>query len=418
MARITRRTFLKATGVAGGAAAITGFPYINRVALGQQPVKWGSMHSFTGPYAMEAIDQRAGVEVAIDEINAEGGVLGRKVEMVVRDTESNPAATKRKAVELLESEKVDFIGGSLIGPEEIALNELACKNGFLYANYPQHILSFKGKMCKYFFTANLTPFQLAKAAGMFVAKQGWGKRWHMLGDNYSWPQMVLRGYEKVAKEVGATWTGVTWAPFPTQDYSTQIPKIQAIRPEVLFVVNFGSDQVGFVKQAREFGLTKQMKISITNTEITMAEAVGRGGYEGIYAGMPWYWEDQANPRAKKFVEAFWKKRDRAPMGYSGTAYTLVRLILDTANEAKTLDKDKLMRALEGKKFTYLKGQEQVRACDHALVTDVYYTLGKSAAEMKGKFDYFTIVQKVGGEELLESCESEGWDPRKPASEQS
>jgi len=417
MARITRRAFLKGAAVAGGAAAISGFPYVNRLALGEQPVKWGSLHPLTGPYATEALDQRAGVEISIEEINAEGGVLGRKVELVVRDTEFNPAATKRKAVELLENEKVDFIGGSLVGFEEIALNELACKHSFIYANYPQHIVSFKGKLCKYFFTANLTPFQLAKSAGLFVTKQGWGKRWHMLGDNYSWPQMALRGYEKIAKEVGADWTGVTWAPFPTQDYSSQIPKVQAVRPEVLFVVNFGADQVGFVKQAREFGLTRQMRISVLNTEITMAEAVGKGGYEGIYAGMPWYWEDQTNPRAKKFVETFWKKRNRAPMGYSGTAYTLVRLVLDTANEIKSLDKDKLVRALEGKKFTYLKGVEQVRACDHALITDVFYAVGKAASEMKGQFDYFTIVQKLGGEDLLESCESQGWDPKKPASAQ-
>lgn len=417
MARISRRRFLKGAAVVGGAAAVTGFPFVNRLALGEQAIKWGSMHPFTGPYATEARDQFVGVEIAIDEINAEGGVLGRKVEVLERDTEFNPAATKRKAVELLENEKVNFIGGSLVGFEEIALNELACKHGFIYANYPQHILSFKGKMCKYFFTANLTPFQLAKAAGMFAHKQGWGKRWHMLGDNYSWPQMVLRGYEKVAKEVGANWTGVTWAPFPTQDYSPQIPKVQAMRPDVLFIVNFGADQIAFVKQAREFGLDKQMKLSIVNTEITMAEAVGKGGYEGIYAGMPWYWEDQANPRAKKFVEAFWKKRDRAPMGYSGTAYTLVRVVLDTANEIKSLDKDKITRTLEGKKFTYLKGEEQIRACDHALVTDVYYTVGKSTSEMKGKFDFFNIVQKVGGEELLESCESQGWDPKKPASQQ-
>ncbi len=418
MASITRRTFLKSTGIVGGGFMLSGVPYTNRLALGEQPIKWGSLHPFTGAYATEALDQRGGVEVAIDEINAEGGILGRKVEVVFRDTEFNPAATKRKAVELLENEKVDFIGGSLVGFEEIALNELACKNGFVYANYPQHILSFKGKMCKYFVTANLTPFQLAKAAGRFVAKQGWGKRWHMLGDNYSWPQMVLRGYEKVAKEVGADWTGVTWAPFPTQDYSTQLPKIQAARPDVLFVANFGADQVGFVKQAREFGLTKQMRISFTNTEITMAEAVGKGSYEGLYAGMPWYWEEQANPRARKFVEAFQKKRNRAPMAYSGTAYTLVRLVLDTANEIKTLDKDKLVRALEGKKFTYLKGPEQIRACDHAVITDVYYAVGKSASEMKGQFDYFTIVQKLGGEELLEPCEGQGWDPKKPASEQS
>lgn len=417
MAHITRRRFLKGAAAVGGATAIVGLPHVNRLALGEQPVKWGSMHPLTGPYAMEAIDQQAGVEIAIEEINAEGGVLGRKVELVVRDTEFNPAATKRKAVELLENEKVDFIAGSLVGFEEIALNELACKHGIIYANYPQHILDFKGKMCKYFFTANLTPFQIAKSAGIFATKQGWGKRWHMLGDNYSWPQMVLRGYEKVAKEVGADWTGVTWAPFPTQDYSAQIPKVQAVRPDVLFVTNFGADQVGFVKQAREFGLIKQMKIAVTTTEITMAEAVGRGGYEGVYTTMPWYWEDQTNPRAKKFVEAFFKKRNRAPMAYSGTAYTLVRLILDTANEIKSIDKDKLTRALEGKKFKYLKGEEQVRACDHTLITDIYFTVGKSAGEMKGKFDYFHVVQKLGGEQMLEPCEDKGWDPKKPASAQ-
>ncbi|MBI4245940.1 MAG: ABC transporter substrate-binding protein [Candidatus Rokubacteria bacterium] len=418
MTHITRRVFLKTSAIMGGAVTLSAFPYVSRLALGQSPIKWGSLHPFTGAYASEAIDQRAGVEIALEEINAEGGVLGRKVEGVFRDTEFNPAATKRKAVELLENEKVDFIGGSLVGFEEIALNELACKHGFIYANYPQHILSFKGKLCKYFFTANLTPFQLATAAGRFAAKQGWGKRWHMLGDNYSWPQMALRGYEKVAKEMGADWTGVTWAPFPTQDYSSQIPKIQAVRPDVLFVTNFGADQVGFVKQAREFGLTKQMRISITNTEVTVAEAVGKGGFEGIHAGMPWYWEEQSNPRAKKFVDAFMKKRNRAPMAYSGTAYTLVRLILDTANEIKSLDKDKLVRALEGKKFTYLKGEEQVRGCDHAVITDIYYTVGKPASAMKGQFDFFTVVQKLSGEELLESCESQGWDPKKPASAQS
>jgi branched-chain amino acid transport system substrate-binding protein len=115
MARITRRTFLKTAGIAGGGAAITAFPYVNRLALGQQPIKWGSLHPFTGAYAQEAVEQRTGVEIAIEEINAEGGVLGRKVEPVFRDTEFNPAAAKRKAVELIDNEKVDFMGAPWSG---------------------------------------------------------------------------------------------------------------------------------------------------------------------------------------------------------------------------------------------------------------------------------------------------------------
>ncbi len=419
MARITRRTFLKSAGVVGGAAAITEFPYVNRLALGQQTIKWGSLHPFTGAYAQEALEQRVGVEIAIEEINAEGGVLGRKVEPVFRDTEFNPAAAKRKAVELIDNEKVDILGGSLVGFEEIALNELACKKDFLYANYPQHILSFKGKMCKYFFTANHTPFQSAMAAGRFAQNQGFGKRWHMLGDNYSWPQMLLRGYESMAKEVGANWTGVTWAPFPNMDYSTYIPKIQAVKPDVLFVGNFGAGQVALVKQIVEFGLKKQMQIMFPVVEITLGEAAGKGMYEGLYCGIVWYWEVQDKyPAAKKFVEKFSARRNRPPTGYAAAAYTLVRLVLDTAREIKSLDKDKLMVALEGRRFQYLKGPEWIRPCDHVDISEIFLTRGRPASAMKGAWDYFEVVQVLAGEEHAESCESEGWDPKKPASAQS
>lgn len=418
MTKVTRRSFLKTTGIVGGAATLSAFPYVNRLALGQQPIKWGSLHPLTGSYSQEALEQRVGVEIAAEEINAEGGVLGRKVEAVFRDTEFNPAAAKRKAVELLDNEKIDFLGGSLVGFEEIAFNELACKKDVLYANYPQHILSFKGKMCKYFVTANHTPFQSAMAAGRFAQKQGFGKRWHMLGDNYSWPQMVLRGYETVAKQVGATWTGVTWAPFPNMDYSTFIPKIQTMKADVLFIVNAGAGHVALIKQVAEFGLKKHMQIMAPVVEITQAEAAGKGMYEGIFCGIPWYWEVQDKyPAAKKFVEKFSARRNRPPTGYAAAAYTLVRLVLDTAREIKTLDKDKLIAALEGKRFQYLKGPEWIRPCDHVDISEVFLTRGRAASAMKGPWDYFEIVQVLTGEENAESCESEGWDPKKPASAQ-
>jgi branched-chain amino acid transport system substrate-binding protein len=257
------------------------------------------------------------------------------------------------------------------------------------------------------------------AAGSFAQKQGFGKRWHMLGDNYSWPQMLLRGYEAMAKRVGATWTGVTWSPFPNMDYSSFVPKIQEVKPDVLFVGNFGAGQVALVKQVVEFGLKRQMQIMFPVVEITLAEAAGKGMYEGLYCGMPWYWEVQDKyPAAKKFVEKFSARRNRPPTSYAAAAYTLVRLTLDTAKEIKTTDKDKLIVALEGRRFQYLKGPEWIRPCDHVDISEVFLTRGRPASAIKGQWGYFEVVHVLTGEEHAESCESEGWDPKKPASAQS
>ena len=95
----------------------------------------------------------------------------------------------------------------------------------------------------------------------------------------------------------------------------------------------------------------------------------------------------------------------------------MRLLLETANEVKSLETDKVTRALEGRKFQHLKGPEQIRACDHVNIQDVFLCRGKSASAMKDPWDFFDIVQSVSGDATSESCEGEGFDPKKPLSQQ-
>ena len=101
--------------------------------------------------------------------------------------------------------------------------------------------------------------------------------------------------------------------------------------------------------------------------------------------MPWYWhlKDQY-PAAKKYYDRHYAMRKRAPSGYTASTYSTVRVLLDTAREVKSLDTDKVTRALEGRKFQYLKGPEQIRACDHVNIQDVYLCKGKSAAGHEGR----------------------------------
>jgi len=297
-------------------------------------------------------------------------VMGRKVETVIRDSEFKPEVAKRKATELIEVEKAPFLVGAIVGFEGIAMAEVGCKNDVIVSFFGQNFLTIKGKMCKYQFGNNLTPYQTAAAAAHFVDAQKMGKKWHMLANNYSWPQMFERAYSLVAKQV------------------------------------------------QEFGLGKQARVIHSITELTFAEAAGAGVYDNSYSGMPWYWHLKDKfPAAKRYYDRHFALRKRAPSGYTASTYSTVRLLLETANEVKSLETDKVTRALEGRKFQHLKGPEQIRACDHVNIQEVYLCKGKPASAMKDAWDFFDIVQSVGGETTSESCEGEGFDPKKPLSQQ-
>jgi branched-chain amino acid transport system substrate-binding protein len=418
MSPTTRRTILKGLAAAGAVTTVSGFPFVNRLALGQQPLKLGVVVPQTGPMALEAQEMLAATQIAVEDVNAEGGVLGRKVEMVVRDSEFKPEVAKRKATELVEVEKAPFLVGAIVGFEGIAMAEVGCKNDVIVSFFGQNFLTVKGKMCKYQFGNNLTPYQTAAAAARFVDAQKLGKRWHMLANNYSWPQMFERAYSLVAKQVGAEWTGVTWAPLGTRDFLPFLPKVAAAKADVVFITTWAADQVACAKQVQEFGLAKHSQVIHSITELTFAEAAGKGVYENFYSGMPWYWHLRDKfPAAKKYYDRHYALRKRAPGGYTASTYSTVRVLLDTAREVKSTDTDKVTRALEGRKFQYLKGPEEIRACDHVNIQDVYLCRGKSASAMKDAWDFFDIVQAVGGEVVAESCEGEGFDPKKPLSQQ-
>jgi branched-chain amino acid transport system substrate-binding protein len=418
MSHATRRTVLKGLAGVGAATAITGFPFVNRLALGQQPIKLGVVIPQTGPMALESQEMLAATQIAVEDVNAEGGVLGRKVELVVRDSEFKPEVAKRKATELVEVEKAAFLVGAIVGFEGIAMAEVGCKNDVIVSFFGQNFLTVKGKMCKYQFGNNLTPYQTAAAAARFVDAQKLGKKWHMLANNYSWPQMFERAYSLVAKQVGADWTGVTWAPLGTRDFLPFLPKVAAAKADVVFITTWAADQVACAKQVQEFGLARQAHVIHSITELTFAEAAGKGVYENFYSGMPWYWHlKDKYPAAKKYYDRHYALRKRAPSGYTASTYSTVRVLLDTAREVKSLDTDKVTRALEGRKFQYLKGPEEIRACDHVNIQEVYLCKGKSAAAMKDAWDFYDIVQAVGGDVVAESCEGEGFDAKKPLSQQ-
>src|SRR4029078_3067447 len=137
--------------------------------------------------------------------------------------------------------------------------------------------------CTYQFVTNLTPYQTGAAADNFVNEQKMGKNWLMLDNNYSWPPMFERVYSLVAKQVGAEWTGVTWAPLGTRDFLPFLPKVAAAKADVVFITTCADDAVACAKQVQEFGLARQARVIHSITELPFAEAAGAGVYENFYS---------------------------------------------------------------------------------------------------------------------------------------
>jgi branched-chain amino acid transport system substrate-binding protein len=416
MSNLTRRTFLKGAAALGAAAAVGGFPAILKQAQGARPVKWGSIQPTTGPYATEALDQKLGVELAIADTNARGGVMGREVELHFRDDQFKWDQVTSHALDLLDNVRIDFLGGSMLAPEQIRLNAISRKRKIIYANYPQDIMSTPEsakKMSPYFFTCNVTPYQNAASVARLAHQLKMGKKWHFLGDDYTWPKMFLPAFIALAKETGSIFDpdrDTSWVPFPASvDYSANFPKILKLGPDVLFVSVWGSRQVAFIKQALEARLHEKLQIVINVTEVSIAEAAGPGLFTDIYAGATWYWKVKDKyPGAKDFYDKFWAVRKRPPSAYASSAYEVVRLVLDTADEIKSLDTVKVAKALEGRKFQYVKGPSWIRPCDHVDISEFFVLKGnKLEAMQKDKWDVFNIVDVTSGEGNALSCAAKG-----------
>ena len=409
---MSRRTFIKTTGMMVGAAGLGGFHFIPKRALAAAgPVKLGCPLPFTGPYGTEALDQQAGAELAVSEINANGGVLGRKVELITRDTKLKADEAARRAKELLESEKVDLMTGCLSASNQLAVNEQCKLHGVPYISISQsNEITERQDNSVYTYHEAMNPYMTTQAVGEYTAKN-FGKRWYYLTSDYAYGWQMTDGFKRKGKEFGVENVGETKHPLGTSDYSSYMPRILAAKPDVLFMDNFGKDQLNSIKQATAFGLKKKMQLVCPIMLMSSRLGAGWKPYEGVVGGTSFYWESN-HPTAKKFVEAFRKVNNRPPIDYAGFAYSGVKELLTGVNRAGSFDPVAIAEAIEGRTYDNYKGKQWWRPCDHQSQQDVFIIGSKMET---AKYDVFKLIATVSGadERLLRTCIEVGMNPNKP-----
>lgn len=404
---ISRRRLLT-TASAGAVLAVSPFR-INLLQAQEATIKVGFPVPLTGPYGTEAQDQVRAAEVAIAEFNEAGGLNGRKAELLVRDDKLNPGEAATRTLELIEKEKVNFIVGSLSASVQLAVNNVTKERKIIYNSISQsdEINEVKD-FSKYTFHEALTPHLTAGAVGRYAFPK-FGKKVAFLTADYAYGHEMVRGFQEAGKAFGVESLVDIRHPLGTTDFSALLPRIQALKPDILVISNFGRDQQIALKQATDFGMKKSMKIVAPILLYTGRTAAGAQAFEGVIGGTSYYWgiEDKV-ASAKAFNDRFRKMHGgKVPSDYGALGYAGVKTLLMGAKAAGTTDTDKVIEAVEALKYDYYKGPEYYRKCDHQAVQSVLIIESKSKPE-KGDADVFNVLAtEEPSEKNLRTCEALG-----------
>lgn len=404
---ISRRRLL--TSVSAGAALAASPFRINLLQAEELPIKIGFPVPLTGPYGTEAQDQVRAGQLAVAQFNDAGGLGGRKAELVVRDDKLNPGEAATRTLELVEKEKVNFVVGSLSAAVQLAINNVTKERGIIFNSISQSdAINEAADFSKYTFHEALNPHLTSGAVGRYAFSK-FGKRVAFLTADYAYGHEMVRGFIEVGKAFNIENLGDIRHPLGTSDFSTLLPRIQALKPDILCISNFGRDQQIVLKQATDFGVKKTTQIIAPLLSHASRVAAGPQAFDGVVGGCSFYWgiEDKF-ASTKAFNDAFRKMYDgKIPTDYGALGYGGVRTVLEAVKKAGGVDTDKVIAAMEGLKYDYYKGPQYYRKCEHQSVQSVLVIQSKSK-DMKNESDVFDVLSTDEPNEAnLRTCEALG-----------
>src|SRR5438046_2440378 len=412
--RLDRRTVLKGT-AAAGLVQFTA-PFIIQ-ARGEAPLRIGMIDPLTGVYAAPAQNEVTGAKLAVDQMNAKGGILGRPVELLVEDSANDVGTGVQKARKLIERDQVTFLIGDVNSGIAQAIAQVTNEKKVLHIVSGGHTDTITGKDCKWnvYRVCNTTRMEANSVSDLLFNK--YGKKWHFITPDYAFGHTLQQACLANLKKLGGTMTGNELTPLGTTDFSAYLIKARAANPDVLILLVQGSDMINCLKQIVQFGIDKQIHVAGTQQELESLAALPPEARVGVWM-FEWYWKQPGVPGVEKFVADIRKVNNgNVPTARHWFGYTSAMSFALVANKEKTTDAVKLAAALENfelpddvklqpNKVYYRKG-------DHQLMTSAFV----GEAQSKGKDDaedLFRVDEIVPGDKTAPQVSETGCNVQWPS----
>ena len=377
-------------------------------------VKIGLNYPKTGPYSVQGLDQWRATELAVAEINASGGILGKKVEIAWRDSQSKADLSTANVTELIDNEGVKMVLGGSASSVAIAAGRVCQAKGVPFFGTLTYSTATTGEEGhRHTFRECYDAWMGAKAIASYMKENFAGKKFFYITADYTWGWTTEASVRKFSDtEDKSKHKGMT-TPFPgatEQDFKKALSFAKMMKPDVLVLVLFGKDMSTAVRLATAMGLKSKMQIIVPNITLGMAEGGGPKVMEGVIGALPWCWKVPYKydyPRGKEFVEQFAAKYGRYPSTSGASAYTILYEYKSAVERAGTFDSPAVIKALENHEYTLLKDKQVWRDFDHQSVQTVYAVkCNPQAVVLKDKYklDYFEILSSISGEDAVRSRE--------------
>lgn len=361
-----------------------------QAASAQDVIKIGEVNSYKAqPAFLEPY--RKGMELAVEQVNAAGGVNGKQIELIVRDDNGNPGDAVRAAEELISREKVDVLTGSFLSHVGLALTDFAKQRKvFFLAAEPltDKIVWEDGNRYTFRLRAS-TYMQVAMLAP--AAAELKKKRWALVYPNYEYGQSSVSTFKQLLKQAqpDVEFVAEQATPLGKVDAGSVVQALNDAKPDAIFNVLFGADLLKFVREANTRGLFEGREVvSLLTGEPEYLDPLKDDTPEGwIVTGYPWYGID--TPEHKAFLEAYQAKFNDYPRLGTVVGYSAIVSLAEGMKKAGSADTEKMISAFRELDVLTPFGPVTYRSLDHQSTMGAYvgYTKKKDGKGVMENYSY-------------------------------
>lgn len=405
--KISRRKLLSSA-AAGGALTFMGPWTHNRVYAqsSAKPIIIGTTTDASGQYANSGASERRGILMAIAEVNARGGVLGRRVTSVHVDTETTPATGSRVAERMIQQEKCGFLLGGVHSGVANAISQVAQKYGVIYFNTNSSSPTEAGQNChrvKFVWDGNGTNF--AKAA-IKNSINAFGGKFVLLTNDYVWGHDTARTTKKQIAEFGGQVLEEILIPQGTRDFTAALIKIQQLKPSIVAAAIGGDDQKALRQQVAQLGMGKSPVWLNNQQDWPDVYGLPIDNLFGVF-GTNWYHEMQL-PGIKEFVQKYKAMYPNEVIKVPGNVfyngYMAARELFAAIERAGSTNNIAIIKALEGHSMKAMDRMQHFDAYIDANTHQVQQTIYLATANTspKDKDDLFSILAQAAPKDVIDT----------------
>lgn len=378
-----------------------------RAAHAADTVTFGSITPSTGAYGFAGKLVTQGSQLAIEK--AGGDVLGHKLQYISRDDEGRSASGVRRLSEAISSDGLSVFNGNYASDIGLAESAVARRDKVLqYAAGGSE--DFTGARCsRYTFQWSANPYTALKAVLDYITQaHPQARRVYTITADYVFGQALLHYAQVVGREKNLEFVGNSSHPLGEGQFTQYLTQAIAAKPDVLCLLNAGSDAVTCLRQLAGFGAKNLVVTTPWGIEVEQLPQLSPEMRDGLVLGENYY-SGVDNPANREFVDAFRAKYDATPGYASAYGYDSFRTVLLAMRQANSVEIPKVIGTLEGLKFDGVLGPTTIDADTHQTVRPYFVLRGKAPAAMKSADDFVELVH-VGTDNQpheLNACKSLG-----------